>query len=57
MPERGLPASLEPLEMRQVLGKVRGVSREGLRSHMGYERVSRLGDKGQQVTYYYGNLS
>lgn len=49
MPERGLPASLEPLEMRQVLGKVMGVSREGLRSHMGYERGSGLGTKGNRL--------
>lgn len=49
MPERGLPASLEPLEMRQVLGKVMGVSREGLGSHMGYERGSGLGTKGNRL--------
>lgn len=49
MPERGLPASLELLEMRQVLGKAMGVSREGPRSHMGYERVCRLGTKGNRL--------
>lgn len=37
------------MEMRQVLGKVMGVSREGLRSHMAHGRVAGLGTKGNRL--------
>lgn len=49
MPERGLPASLEPLEMRQVLGKVVGVSREGLGAIWDMREFAGLGTKGNRL--------